>query len=357
MYCDSFGFLPCVDEVGFCYGRIPRKLSYEEEKEALFEKVSGNGFLYPPVDDEDTSGGNANRPAKAYAWPASHDLEIYNPLFEEDTRAYDGSCVIYLLSYLYGRRLQFSEWLVEGRIPLKKKTHHVIVNERTASSFLEKAYEKWRGLADKIALKRLTNILYMHSKAPAYEWEWEVFGVEYMVLDAIYHFATHVERKQQAQTHAARIETLCGSYGLWYDDQTTRSIVDQRNELFHEALWSDKSPCYYVDREGKYNTRVLRCLNHRLIAAILGWTGEYVRSRWSDLLRMIAASSSTVRCKDFSRCDKKDQSFVTGLPNLATGTEQDPQTYRVPPYAVEKQHETLQGVSSVFTVYRTMIIV
>lgn len=280
MYSDCFGFLPCVDEVDFFYGRIFRKCNYEEEKAALFKRVSENGFLYPPTDDEATLGVNANRPAKVYFLPASHVLEIEDPLFRKDARTYDGSYVIYLLSYLYGRRLQFSEWLVEGRVPITKKTHHVHVTKETACEFLKVAYEKWKGISDELAQHRLTNILYMHSKAPAYEWEWEVFGVQYMVLDAIYHFAKEVEGKATSSTHKGRIESLCKSYGLWYDEQTAQSIVDRRNELFHEALWSNKSPCYFVDNEAIYKTHMLRCLVHRLIAAILGRTGKYVSSPW-----------------------------------------------------------------------------
>jgi hypothetical protein len=156
------------------------------------------------------------------------------------------------------------------------------MSKSAADDFLSQAYDCWRGW-DEASRRSFINILYMHARAPAYQWHWESFLIDYMVLDALYRLA-HAIHGVSARIHGARIEALCTFYGLWYDPVVAGEIVSLRNELFHEALWSGDSPGSSFDEQVYDRTQCLRDLNQRLIPAMLGFQGAYTRSAWINWL-------------------------------------------------------------------------
>ena len=162
---------------------------------------------------------------------------------------------------------------------MTRSTHVDNVPKASAEELFSTAYATWTQW-DERARRRMTNILYMHCRAPAYEWDWESFTFEYTVTDALYKRATEVYRLSSA-THAERTNKMCQRFKLYEDDATVKEIVSLRNELQHEALWRGGRPGSVLDADAHYLTKKLRCLNQRLIPALLGFEGRYTRSPWT----------------------------------------------------------------------------
>jgi hypothetical protein len=291
VFVDSFGFLPECVTLEFGAGRLRPVSEHAALLQELKAATNRDGFLYPPTqvtkqraigdpDAEYVEIPGSQRPAPIFRLPASHEIEIDTPVVA-DSRAGDAGFVMHLVAALYGYRLQFHDWWLDGRIPISESTHHVYIDPSVASRFLTVAFKTWMSETD-AQRKALTNIAYMHARAGCYEWDWESFIIEYMVLDAVYAFASTAGKVKKDLPHGARIDGLCKAFGLWRDDSTIERIVDLRNELFHEALWDGTHPGQSHSDQGRLHMIYLRCLNHRLIPAILGWKGEYVSTRWTQ---------------------------------------------------------------------------
>jgi hypothetical protein len=123
----------------------------------------------------------------------------------------------------------------------------------------------------------MTNALFVHSKAPSYEWNWEQFLVEYMVFDNLWK-----QLSLPRCPHAQRIEQVCGHLGMDFDTDAAGGIVDLRNSLVHEGIWEGDTPGFAVTQHGWDSFNRLRALNHKVIAASLGWSGKYPKSSWAN---------------------------------------------------------------------------
>jgi hypothetical protein len=119
----------------------------------------------------------------------------------------------------------------------------------------------------------------MNSRSELYEWDWERFMIVYMVFDACYKHAKGMG-EVPACAHSARLEAMCRRYGLHCDASLGREIVGLRNVLFHEALWDGGQPCNSGGQRSFDYTECLRGINHRLIPAMLGYSSDYIGSRW-----------------------------------------------------------------------------
>lgn len=120
-----------------------------------------------------------------------------------------------------------------------------------------------------------SNLLFMHSRAPSYEWDWERFMIEYMVFDGCWNLSGLVAKK-----HRDRIKILCDKWGIPADDALVNNIADLRNNFFHKTLWDKSQPSTGVSSEAFLQTYNLRRLKQRLIPALLGYNNSYVRSSW-----------------------------------------------------------------------------
>jgi hypothetical protein len=66
--------------------------------------------------------------------------------------------------------------------------------------------------------------------------------------------------------------------GLAFEPDYVRRIVNARNELIHEALWGGGSP---LSSKGEIRfPLILHRLTSRLVLALLGIRGTYIRSAW-----------------------------------------------------------------------------
>jgi hypothetical protein len=190
------------------------------------------------------------------------------------------------MAYLYGTRLQLTGWHFDSRIPVDPPNHHVWRGLNAVARFLSRALDEWGHMTSANRL-RITNMLYLHAKAPSYDWVWEWFLMEYVVTDALYDICqrTHLTTRSN---HENRIRELCSRLGVWCAPEApVQSLVEVRSELFHEGLWLSASPGYRNDQAAFDRAHELRALNQRLIAALLGGRTEYTVEPWTQWRQMV----------------------------------------------------------------------
>lgn len=292
MTIDRFGFLPCDWTFKFDAGEIRPLPEIEKVREAIESYTNEDGFLYPPLSHRsrlDWKTGEVlekipgtERPAHLHQVPPSHELYLCVSGTVEETRKGAGAFIIHLLAYLFGIRLQFHDWWFDSRVPIRMgQTHNVYPHKTVAEHFLSQCYKVWENWSAE-EQKLIINLLFMHSRAPCYEWDWERFAIEYMVFDGCWKLAIQ-EHAIKNVRHEDRIKSACEKFDIPYDDELARKIVDLRNNLFHESLWDRAQPCTAVSVDAFQQPANLRRLNQRLIAALLGYTNRYVHTSWWSL--------------------------------------------------------------------------
>lgn len=287
---DLVGFLPIRDALHFAGGRLEPAPAFDEVSAYVKDVTNADGFVYPPIVYRATASSldlkrakwtevpKTRRQAHLHHLPPSHFLYLDQPPACGDLRSSDGAFLIHLTGYLFGYRMQFHDWWIDGRARMSS-AHAVYVASQTASKFIGHAYAEWRCWPQS-EQKRFTNALYMLGRGPLYEWDWESFTIYYMVFDALYRTARKLHGVPNA-THAERPKEMCRHYGLVFDQNLLTKIVTLRNELFHEALWFGAMPGF--DPAGETWNRVseLRRICERLIPAMLGYKNQYVASPWN----------------------------------------------------------------------------
>ena len=186
--------------------------------------------------------------------------------------------MIHLIGYLHRTCLQFRDGFADSRVPIDWRSD-INFNSATAEDFLSYSYERWATWPE-TERRRFTNILFMLNRAPAYEWDWEHFLIEYMVLDGCYRMGVEVGMLAAERRHEHRIRRLCEKFQLLQNDSLTNQIVGFRNELFHETLWNSTQPGTSPSNDSFFAPLHLRRLNQRLILGLLGYHNEYMRSAW-----------------------------------------------------------------------------
>src|SRR5687768_7922717 len=269
MAVERFGFLSHRSPIVFNGGAIEPLPDIELEwQRAEATKHPHDGHWYPPpsvtvkmewngtelVPGEEVP--HSSRPALMWPLPPTHTVSVDSPL-EQDFKRGDGAFLIYLAAYLFACRVQFEEWEIDGRVPIRPRHVPAAVTASMASKFFAVAYDTWRAW-DCDKRQAFTTCLYMHSKAPAYEWPWEQFTVEYMVFDAL------CELNGIARRHSERPAKVCAHFSLYFETSTepvAEAIVKLRNRLFHEALWEQDTPGFAITQNGWDSMWQLRQLN------------------------------------------------------------------------------------------------
>lgn len=222
----------------------------------------------------------SERPASFYHLPPSHILQLESPVDASNTASSDDVLIIYALSYLYGTRLQFADWGLDGRVPFKSN-HNFFVQPQTCLEFLGHTYDWWRSKPPSIR-KKYINILYVYCRANSFEWEWDAFIHQYMVFDAIFnlHCALRPNEKKNIR-HEERFNLLFSRYNIYANDELVKSLYKARNDLFHEALWTGTSMGFGdADSDAYYLPRHLSRLNSRLICGLVNYQNDYLGSIW-----------------------------------------------------------------------------
>jgi hypothetical protein len=279
---DQFGFLSKQLDLKCSGFRIYCVDNFHETLKSIKKVVNKDGFIYPQaiysaIVDETTVRKIKRIPNSfLYRLTPSHQIEFKTNATKEKIELRRGAFgfIMQLVGYVFGVRLQFHDWWFDERVPFDSQ-HNIHITEKTLEKFFVHSINKYMSW-EKDEQIFFVNILYMHNRSPSYEWDWERFTIEYMILDACWKFS-----KLKGTTHGQRVERMCTEYKLHQNNDVIEKIVKLRNDLFHEALWCGKMPCTAVDNDDFFVSYHLRRLNHRLILALLGYNSEYARSDWT----------------------------------------------------------------------------
>jgi hypothetical protein len=293
-----FGFLPNKWTIEFDGGKISPIPEFDNAAAWVDKYTNEDGFLYPatmqrvevdPITMKPSKYiPKTERPAHLHRIRPSHKICLSTSGLPEDIRKGPGSFIIHLLAYLFGVRLQFENWWVDGRLPIREKarTQSISFAKDTAEDFLSHSYQTWKHWSQK-EQKLITNILFMHSRAPSYEWDWERFTIEYMVLDGCLRLvqSLHLIQRKQRKKKKPRdpsepIKTLCDSFSIPCDGDLACKIVSLRNQLFHRTLWDGSQPGTAVSSLAFMSPIHLRRLNQRLIPALFEYKTPYIKTAW-----------------------------------------------------------------------------
>jgi hypothetical protein len=289
---EKFGFLNL--KAGFEFGSviIEPLPHFEDANDYMVDNCHRDGFFYPPITHSveghyDTSKKkivygdeipNTRRASQYYMIPASHQISIKNPV-ATDLKMGDAGLLVHLLAFLYGTRVQFAEWSIDGRIPRNIQgdiASEAVGFQNKANFFLSFTYNKWKGWSKECQLLYI-NILYMHSRSLSIETDWESFVSQYMVFDALYKLHESLGR-DIIKGHAARLIGMRKYYNLAeHSEPALSKICNARNKLFHEALWMDSTPGHKSSNGEDF---WLNRINARLIVAITGYDNDYVHFPW-----------------------------------------------------------------------------
>ena len=272
-----FGFLPFEWVIDFDYGRIVPIPEFNKFSKFVKKHTHHDGHYYPlPLETvtvvnsaKPKTNRKTKRPAFLHPVPPSHDLFITPPNAEADIREESAGFILHLLAYLFHTRLQFADWYYDGRIPIDWVGHDALDPDHVGK-YLSAAYKIWSAWPPEDR-KRFTNILYMFSRRFVYEWEWEEFIIQYMILDACWKMAEKLFGLK-ASSHANRIKVMCDKFSMTRIGEfiDLGKMVRLRNDLFHETLWHGGQPGHSRNYQLDYHmpTR-MSVLNEQLIFALL----------------------------------------------------------------------------------------
>jgi len=296
LYEDKFGFLPEPISLRFAHGRIVPVSDYASVKKDVEAAAHKNGYLFPPEISrqrampesyDPTTGGyakweavpNTKRPSPVQFLPVSHELTVHG-LNASEGREGIGSFIIHLVAFVYGVRLQFHDWRIDGRA-LTKGRSPFHASPHSAEQFIDSAINTRNGLPQELRVK-MTNILYLYSMALSQEYEWLEFTLLYMVFDACYNIAEE-HHSIRAQTHEERFEKVASFFNVVKEKQEFKEWVRLRNDLFHEALWDGRTPGTSTFSKAYSHILYFRGFECRVIAALLGHKSKFITDSWKHM--------------------------------------------------------------------------
>lgn len=289
---DYFGFLPRKWSIIFDNIKILPLENYSEIKSDIDNYKHLDGFLYPPMSRRKSYDlrtkkmskdiANTQKPALGFPIFKSHSILIDSETSIQEDRDGQAAFLIHLLGYICGTRVQFHNWLIDKRVKIKDNAGIRIIDETTANHFLKYSLGKWKSWEQREQFM-ITNILFMFSRAVSYDWDWERFMIDYMVLDGLFKIYKNQNEINKIPTHGQRIKFLCDKFDIEYIDDVVKKIVDLRNNLYHEALWARTQPTSGKDVGYSKYVRDLHRLNECLIPAILGYNNNYGKRNWTSM--------------------------------------------------------------------------
>lgn len=220
-------------------------------------------------------------PGPLYRLPPSHTLQLTAPGDPVKQRKGPAAFIVQLFGYLFETRVEFHDWWFDGRVPIDRP-RKIDPTEAVCGHFVSHCFRTWQGWSRQ-EKRLITNVLYMHCRAPSYEWPWERFAFEYMVNDGCYRLAELQGSVRPRLRQDERIPALCGKFRLAQNRNLIKEIVELRNGLFHETFWAGQQPGAGARRSAYYASAHLRRLNQRLIPALLGYQNQFVSTQWWSL--------------------------------------------------------------------------
>ena len=207
---DRFGFLPINRTITFDDGVVEPLPSLAGDIARVRLVTHRDGYRYPPLRRDNALhvfeplGEETERSAHLHQMPPSHVLRLDSALVETGStfRLGDGAFLMHFLGLMFGYRLQFHEWWVDGRLPMFPRRWRLPPPLHLEGKLLSDAYFVWRDWPSS-ERTRFTNLLYMHVRSAIYEWDWERFTVNYMVFDGCYKMAETLKVKIPELTASA----------------------------------------------------------------------------------------------------------------------------------------------------------
>ena len=290
VYEDSFGYIPKPIEINIPGVSIQPLENCSEVNEYVRKSSHKDGYLYPGTiatyrraneeDDFSEEIPNTRRPCPILHVPASHELRVDKSL-PRPSRQGIGGFLIQLVGFLYGVRVQFHDWRLDGRVTVKDRSGFV-VHRGAAERFCNAAIEKWISLPKK-EQDHLTAILAIHAKAKSEEYEWLAFTLYYFVFDACYRILRN-EGQVQNCTHPERLDVVADYFGLMKDAECFCKWVKLRNDLFHESLWCGELPGSSVHhRESNLEIFYIHDFTSKVITGTLGYNNTYLSEIWKTI--------------------------------------------------------------------------
>lgn len=287
-YEDSFGYLPLQHSFSLTCGSITPLPSFQSAVESVETDANVDGYLYPYLVHRARSNDNGNtwekipkseRPALLRRLPATHRIELPDLPDDQETARYGlAGFIVHFLGFLYGRRFQFHDWWVDGRVALNRSSDHSEPREDDAAYSIDRGIATWSSWPERQRIVAL-NVLFLKSRAHVYELEWERFQAEYQIFDALYAIARKLKLVTKV-AHRDRIPAMCQAFGIPTDQSRVDTIVRLRNDVIHEALWDGRMPGEARSPSSFSASLWLDGLSRRVTIALLGMNGEYVRSFW-----------------------------------------------------------------------------
>ena len=291
MSIDYFGYLGINESYTFEGGKISISCDFDKAKQLVDELTNKDGYLYPPITrtinldpltmKEKDVVPNTERPALLHNLPVTHSIEIADDGTIEEHRRGPSAFLINLLGFVFGYRLQFHDCWIDGRV-LINGNNGLSVHHDTVEDLLSHSFGLWKSW-DPESQRLITNLLFMFSRSPHYEWEWERFTIDYMVIDGIWKIDAKKKSIKKYVSHKDRINSLCETYDIPVNDSYIEEMVDLRNALLHESLCDNGQPCSAGSINAFMITIFLRNLIKRLVPAVLDYQTSFIKTSWWSL--------------------------------------------------------------------------
>lgn len=289
MTVDYFGYLDRKEGYVFDGVTVWPIEDFDEARKLVRQDLNVDGFVYPPMQKntivdpltlkhvEDVP--NTARPALLHRLPTSHKIELVSDLSIEELRRGPSAFVMHLLGFFTGYRLQFYNWWLDGRVPINM-SNGIHIYQHIIEDLLSHCFAVWKSWSTENQ-KLMTNLLYMFTRSKHYEWTWECFTANYMVIDGLWELHRRLNGVKNDHTpHRERIKNLCQYYEVPINDTHLARIVSLRNRLFHEALWDNGQPCSAGSEDSHLMPLFLQNIIMRLVPAMFNYKTSFINTGW-----------------------------------------------------------------------------
>ena len=296
LHIEQIGFIPTNRSFDFCLGEIKVVESFNASQQEMKTRSNKDGFLYPPqiatFQMKDSNLGvparmagplpNSTKPASLYKLPASHEIRLLET-YTDDPLNNECLFLVQFLAFLFSTRAHVTQYWIDRRIPLQKG-HDYVLHEPAIPKLVNDACKVWIDVGESSKRLFLTNLLTMHNRVFAYNWDWEQFLIAYTVFDGCYKFLIKQGVISPSKSHAERWNVVMEKIGIPPNPTLLKLIVGLRNSLFHETLWDGGQPCTGRSRDAFMSSSYIKKICARVLLYILGYRGEYLtESNWWTL--------------------------------------------------------------------------
>lgn len=279
-YQDQFGFLPKEVDFEFSCGEVRPRKEHDQVVEKWKAYALRDKRIYPP-----------KPPYLLLGLPWTHYLSLSGVGEDQESlRRGIGGFLIQLLGFLYGYRVQFHHWWIDGRVSTVSEAPYFVHPSCPIPACVDKALETWLAWDD-TTQRVIANALYLFLRTDIYEFMWERFAAEYMVYDAAFKVAsnsglirglikTRIKHEERFKKMAQLFNLSEPPPNEWGKDWNT-FFSDLRNDLLHEVRWDGNN---MMGTPGNTNAemapRFLHELTRRHLLAVLGIKGPYLQTAW-----------------------------------------------------------------------------